>query len=124
MKYVIAIALLTLSAVVHAETITLGSEACTATNLCFNVPNNAGLSISISNATQYGRLIIYIGNEMYDSGLWAYPNLANATLYDALGNPLQVSISFTVVQKPCVREGRATVCPRRVTLNGGTLTTP
>jgi len=113
------------AATAHAETITLSSESCTQTKLCYNVPNTAGVTVDyISDATQYGRLLISIDGDLYDSGLWAYPNLADTTLYDPNGNPLQVSIGITVVQKPCVRSGRVTSCPKVVTLTGGTLTRP
>jgi hypothetical protein len=119
------VAMLLACATARAETITLGSEPCTATKICYSVPNNAGVSVEyISDATQYGRLLISIDGDLYDSGLWTYPNLANTTLYDPLGSPLQVSIDITVVQKPCVRSGRGTSCPKVVTLNGGTLTRP
>lgn len=106
----------------RAETITLSAEPCTATKICFNVGNDAGVSVDyISNGTQYGRLVISIDGDIYDSGLGAYPNLANTTLYDGSGNALYISIDITVVQKPCVRSGRVTVCPKVVTLTGGTL---
>lgn len=123
---IIAACLFGFSVAAQAEIITLSSEGCAPTRICFNVPNNEGLDITITNVnpTFYGRLVIYIGNDMYDSGLYAFPNLSDAVIYDSNGNPLHVSISFTVVRGPCVREGRATVCPQYVTLNGGTLTRP
>jgi len=109
---------------VGAETITLQPETCFAVNLCFTVPNNAGVSVDyISNATQYGRLVIEIDGDIYDSGLWARPDLSNFLIYDGAGNPLSGSISMTTVATgPCIRSGRATSCPRQTTLNGGTLT--
>lgn len=106
----------------HAKTITLGSETCLATSVCFNVPNDAGVSVDyISNATQYGRLVVSLNGDIYDSGLWAYPTLNNSPLYDAKGAVIFVTLVFSEVRKPCVRSGRATVCPVVITLTSGSI---
>ena len=119
------IALLLAPAAAFAGTINLGSETCTATKICFNVPNNGGVAVDyISDATQYGRLVISIDGDIYDSGLWTYPKLSAFTLYNAVGNTLSGSLSISVVQEPCVRVGRGLSCPKKVTLNGGKLLTP
>lgn len=109
----------------HAATVALGSEGCAATKICFNVPNDSGVSIDyISDATQYGRLVLSLDGDLYDSGLYANPTLVNSPLYDAAGNVIYVTLDISVVHKPCVREGRVTVCPVVVTLLGGTIVTP
>jgi hypothetical protein len=107
----------------YAGTIHLGSESCTRTQICFNVPNDAGVSVDyISDATQYGRLVISVDGDIYDSGLYAYPNLATFTIYDAVGNPLSGSLSITITTgTKCVQSGRVCVFPKTVVLNGGTL---
>jgi hypothetical protein len=107
----------------YAGTTTLGTETCTRTQICFNVPNSAGWTIDyISDATQYGRLVISVGGDIYDSGIYTYPNLAAFTIYDAAGNPLSGSISISIVTgTKCVQSGRVCVFPKTVTLNGGTL---
>lgn len=105
-----------------AATISLGSETCTATKICFNVPNDAGVSVDyISNATQYGRLLVSLNGDIYDSGLWAYPTLNNSPLYDAKGAVIFVTLAFSEVHKPCVRSGRVTVCPVIITLTSGSI---
>lgn len=107
---------------VHAATISLGSEACTATKICFNVPNDAGVSVDyISNATQYGRLLVSLNGDLYDSGLWAYPTLNGSPLYGANGAVIYVTLAFSEVRKPCVRSGRVTVCPVVITLMSGSI---
>lgn len=112
--------------IAHAGAVTLGSERCTSTQICFNVPNNAGLTIDyISDASQYGRLVISIGGDIYDSGLFAYPDLSNFTIYDGSGQPLSGSISVTIIRaSKCVQSGRVCVFPKTVTLNGGSVTAP
>ena len=123
MKGIILAALLA-ATTAQAGTITLGSETCTPTNVCFQVPNDAGVTIDyISNATQYRRLLVSIDGELYDSGLWAvYGPETNLVLYAANGTAITVALSWTIVQNPCVRLGRGASCPRTVTLNGGTIT--
>jgi hypothetical protein len=108
--------------VAHAETITLGSEACTSTNICYNVPNDSGATVDyISNATQYKRLVVSIDGNLYDSGLWTVTSLQDVPLYDPSGAVIYVTLNFSVKTKPCVRSGRVTVCPRFVELTGGTI---
>lgn len=121
MKYLI---LALLASTASAETVTLGTETCTRTQVCYAVPNSGGLNIEyISDASQYGRLIIEINGDIYDSGLYAYPNLANFTIYDAAGKPLSGSISLSiVVGSKCIQEGHVCVYPKTVTLTGGSLT--
>lgn len=124
MKSLLLLSLLPFAA--YAGTTTLGSEPCTRTQLCYTPPNSYGWEIDyISDATQYGELIISIGGVAYSSGAWAYPNLAAFTLYDPAGHSLSGSLSITVkVGTTCVQSGRVCVFPKTVTLNGGTLTTP
>lgn len=124
MRYLIGLALIPVLA--HAETVTLGSEACTRTQICFQVPNSGGWEIDyISDATQYGRLVISLGGDIYDSGIYAYPSLAAFTIYDAVGNPLSGSLHITIVTgTKCVQSGRVCVFPKTVVLNGGTLVRP
>jgi hypothetical protein len=117
-----------------AETITRATESCTGTNICFQVPNDAGVAVDfISNAVQYRRLVISIDGDIFDSGLGALapapntpPNttttyLETATIYDPNGNSLTVSLNWTIQTTACSRSGRVTVCPRYVTLTRGTL---
>lgn len=117
--------LLLIPTLATAGTIHLGAESCTRTQICFDVPNDGGVSVDyISDASQYGRLLISIDGDVYDSGIYAYPNLAAFTLYDAEGKPLSGSISITIVTgTKCVQSGRVCVFPKTVVLNGGTLVT-
>jgi hypothetical protein len=121
MKYLL---LALLASTASAETVTLKTETCTRTQICFNVPNNGGLTIVyISDATQYGRLVISINGDIYDSGPYTHPNLAAFTIYNAAGNPLSGSLSIRITTgTKCVQSGRVCVFPKSVTLNGGTLT--
>jgi hypothetical protein len=109
----------------QAETVNLVPQACTATNICFQVQNDAGLSIDyISDAIQYRRLIVSVNGDQYDSGLYALNgsmNQTNVPLYDPDGKVLYATLAFTVTIGTCVRSGRATVCPRHVHLDSGTL---
>lgn len=75
----------------------------------------------ISNAIQYGRLVVSLNGDIYDSGLWAFPTLNNSPLYDANGAVIFVTLAFSEVRKPCVRSGRATVCPVVITLTSGSI---
>lgn len=126
MKYLACVCALFTSGVASAGTVTLGSETCTATQICFNVPDNGGVSIDyISDASQYGRLVISIDGDIYDSGLWAYPNLSNFTIYNGLGRPLSGSISLAITRgAKCVQSGRVCVYPKSVELLGGSLVMP
>ena len=115
------------SATAHAETVTLGSESCTATNICFSVPNDKGVEIDyISVSTTYGRLTMQANGVMYDSGLYAVAGLnqTNAVLYAPDGSSALVTVQFSVTTGKCYQSGRVRVCPRYVTLLGGTLVLP
>lgn len=112
------IALVLCLAAFSASAITLGTVQCTKTNLCYNVPNDAGVTIDyISNATQYGRLLVSINGELYDSGLFTYSNV----LYAADGSSLTANLQWQVTNGPCNHSGRVTSCQKIVTLMGGTL---
>ena len=77
----------------------LGAKACTRTQICFDVPNNARLSIDyISDAIQFGRLLISIDGDIYDSGVYVHPNLSAFTIYNAAGKPLSGCLSMRVSQ--------------------------
>ena len=123
MKTLVCVFALLASSVAGAETVKLGTEACTRTQICFHVPNNAGISIDyISDATQYGRLLISINGDIYDSGIYTYPHLSAFTIYNAVGKPLSGSVSISIVTgTKCVQSGRVCVFPKTVTLKGGTL---
>lgn len=123
MKALACVFALLVSSAASAGTINLGAEACTRTQICFDVPNDAGVSVDyISDATQYGRLLISIDGDIYDSGIYAYPNLSAFTIYNAVGNPLAGSLSISIVTgTKCVQSGRTCVFPKTVTLNGGRL---
>jgi hypothetical protein len=74
MKSLLVCALLLAAGVAAADTITVQQTGCTSTQLCFNVPNDGGVTIDyISDATQYGRLLISINGNLYDSGLYYGP---------------------------------------------------
>ena len=108
-----------------AETVNLVPQACTATNICMQVQNDAGLAIDyISDAIQYRRLIVSVNGDQYDSGLYALNgslNQTNVPLYDPDGKVLYATLAFTVTTGTCVRSGKATACPRHVHLDSGTL---
>jgi hypothetical protein len=128
MKSLFLTALLFSGIAAAQTTVTLQPEDCTATNICFSVPNDAGVTIDyISDAIQYRLLVVEVNGVQYDSGLWTLNgqmNQSNVTLYAPDGSSLVASVVFTVTTGKCVRSGRATVCPRHVTLTGGTLVLP
>lgn len=98
--------------------ITLGSEQCTRTYICYNVPNDAGVTIDyINNLTADGQLLIVIDGKLYDSGRFSYSNI----LYAADGSSLTANLQWKVVNGPCNHSGRVTSCQKIVTLVGGTL---
>jgi hypothetical protein len=123
MKTLVCVLALLVASVAGAETVTLGAKACTRTQICFHVPNNAGIDIDyISDASQYGRLLISIDGDIYDSGLYVHPKLSAFTIYNAAGKPLSGSLSIVIVRgTKCVQSGRVCVFPKTVTLKGGTL---
>lgn len=107
-----------------AGTITLSSTACTATNICYDVQNDAGKTIDYLNySAHYGRLLVSMDGVIYDSGLGsASSSLQNVPLYSPYGESvIYVTVDFSQVHKPCVRSGRVTVCPVVITLTSGTI---
>ena len=114
---------LLIAGMAQAETVNLVPQACTATNICFQVQNDAGIVIDyISNAVQYKRLIVSMNGDQYDSGLYALSgnmDQTNVPLYDPEGKVLYATLAFTVTNGPCVHSGRVTTCARHVHLDSG-----
>lgn len=106
--------------------ITLIPTPCTPTNFCYNVQNDAGITIDyIDYSAHYARLTMSTGGVLYDSGLWAAPtSLRHVPLYNPDGGVVYLTVTFYQVHKPCVRSGRATICPVIITLTGGLLELP
>jgi hypothetical protein len=119
------VALLFTAGAAHAQsqTVTLEQTNCTATNICYNVPNSASLTIDyVDWAAQYKRLLVSVNGEIYDSGLWAVSGaLSNVPLYSGSGAVIYATLEFNTVIGPCVRQGRVTNCKHTVTLVSGSL---
>jgi hypothetical protein len=97
--------------------------------LCFNVPNDAGMTINyVDDAQQYGRVLVNMNGDVYDSGLYAIPRYApvnDLALYDATGKVMYATLKFLKVSTgPCQQQGKVSVCPYTVTLTTGTLVLP
>ncbi len=124
--YLCAVILFMISAVVQASTVVeLQPTGCTPTNICYNVNNDGGLSIDYINySARFARLTMSIGGVEYDSGVGAVQSLSWIPLYPPVGNVAYLTVSFSVIHKPCVRSGKVTVCPVVITLTGGSLELP
>lgn len=119
---IVSIILLLASVVAHAETITLSQDICTGTNICYSVPNSAGAEIDyIDYSSHYKRLTASIDGELYDSGIWSVNSLTNVPLYSPTGDVIYITVVFSTLQKPCVRSGKATICPVVITLTSGSI---
>lgn len=110
-----------------ATTITITNVPCN--YLCFNVPNDAGVTLNyVDDAQQYGRVLVNMNGDIYDSGIYAIPRYApvnDLALFDANGKIMYATLNFTKVSTgPCHQQGRTTVCPYKVTLTTGTLVLP
>jgi hypothetical protein len=97
--------------------------------LCFNVPNDAGVTLNyVDDAQAYGRVLVNLNGDVYDSGIYAiarYAPVNDLPLYDAAGKVMYATLNFVKVSTgPCTRQGRVTVCPYAVTLTKGTLVLP
>jgi hypothetical protein len=115
----------------YADTVTILPTPCLNAYYCTNVNNSANEPIEVVTYSQhYGRLVVFINNVVWDSGLWALlgygTNLVNIPLYDGVA-VIYVSISFTggQITGPCVQQGRVCVYPHApVSIVGGTIVTP
>jgi hypothetical protein len=130
MKGIILAALLA-ATTAHAGTITLPAQTCSGTSTAQTCSNPAPGIEYLSQSEHYGRLLVTMNGEMYDSGLWAvYPASVNgemvtssAVLTAADGTTLTASITWKVVTaSKCIQEGRTCIFPTTVTLIGGTIT--
>lgn len=118
----LALILVLASATASAAEITLQQTPCTGTYFCYNVQSNTAAEIDyIDYSSHYERLTSSLDGVLYDSGLWAVRSLVNVPLYSPEGAVIYVTVAFSEVRKPCVRSGRATICPVVVTLTGGTI---
>ena len=105
--------------IANAGTVTLEQSACDQASYCSPVANDAGDSILVVYAKQYGRLVAYVNSTFWDSGIWALPRngsdvLVNVPLYDSEGAVLYATLTFEggEVTGPCVHGGRVCVFPR------------
>jgi hypothetical protein len=108
-------------------TITMTNVPCN--YLCFSVPNNAGVTLNyVDDAQAYGRVLVNMNGDVYDSGIYAiarYAPVRDLALYDASGKVMYATLNFVKVSTgPCERQGKVTVCPYAVTLTTGTLVLP
>lgn len=108
-------------------TITMTNVPCN--YLCVNVPNSAGVTLNyVDDAQQYGRVLVNMNGNVYDSGIYAiarYAPVNNLALYDAAGQVMYATLKFVKVSTgPCHQQGRVSVCPYTVTLTSGTLILP
>jgi hypothetical protein len=108
-------------------TITMTNVPCN--YLCFSVPNNAGVTLNyVDDAQAYGRVLVNMNGDVYDSGIYAiarYAPVSDLALYDASGKVMYATLNFVKVSTgPCERQGKVTVCPYAVTLTTGTLVLP
>ena len=115
----------------HAGTVTIEPTPCVNAYYCLNVNNSANEPINVVTYSQhYGRLVMFINNVVWDSGLWALLGygtaLVNVPLYDGT-RVIHVSITFAggQVTGPCVQQGRVCVFPHApVSIEGGAIVTP
>jgi hypothetical protein len=115
----------------HAGTVTIEPTPCVNAYYCLNVNNSANEPINVITYSQhYGRLVMFINNVVWDSGLWALLGygtaLVNVPLYDGT-RVIHVSITFAggQVTGPCVQQGRVCVFPHApVSIEGGAIVTP
>jgi hypothetical protein len=110
-----------------ATTITMTNVPCN--YLCFNVPNDAGVTLNyVDDAQAYGRVLVNLNGEIYDSGIYAiarYAAVKDLALYDAAGKVMYATLNFVkVITGPCHQQGRVSICPYKVTLTTGTLLLP
>lgn len=142
MKALFALLILLACSIAQAETIELGSESCTQSNICYHVPNNVQLPISY---VIFGGswLEVSFGGAIYGAGgiaptittvpgpnnttisTWVYDNLTLVEDYGGVpGSTVTLSIVANIVSYPCQRVGRGIVCQTVSTLVDGTLITP
>jgi hypothetical protein len=119
------------SGLAHAGTVTLEPTNCLNAYYCTNVNNSANEPIEVITYNQhYGRLVVFIDNVVWDSGLWALlgqgTNLVNIPLYDGAA-VIYVSVGFKggQVTGPCVQQGHVCVYPHApVSIVGGSIVSP
>jgi len=99
----------------------LSKTSCTATYVCFNVPNNGNISIDyLADNPTYQRIVVSVDGVLYDSGLYNAKSQTNVPLYGP-NDVVYATVNLSVKIGTCVRSGKATVCPRTVTLLSGSL---
>jgi hypothetical protein len=131
MKGLVLVLICLAAGVAHAGTVTIEPTRCASAFYCSNVNNSANEPIEVLNYNQhYGRLVVFINNVVWDSGLWALlgygTSLTNIPLSDGT-DVIYVSVTFTggQVTGPCVRQGRVCIFPRApASVTGGTIVTP
>lgn len=114
MKYLLALLLLPLAA--QAETITLGSEACTGAVMCSNVPNSAGEEIAwINYAPRYSEVSMVLNGVRYAGSTPGIPTDTLLVAQDGSGSLLRLTLVFSEKTK-CAR-----YCTQQWSLVGGTI---
>ena len=103
-----------------AETVTLGTTACGTLKQCIDIPNDAGLSISLYGAPQYPWFFVYIDGVQYRAPVASGFVMDNVEAQAADGSLLTISGTFSYY-RTCTRSGRGQSCLLQWSLLGGTL---
>ena len=91
MKYLIALVLSAFASFASAETIALApTPGFGALKEFFNVPNDAGATVTIYSNNQYPTQYLYLDGVMYSG-----PNASPAVMTDALGHTVTLTTSYT-----------------------------
>ncbi len=104
----------------HAETITLGTDACSVTRQCLEVPNDAALDINIYASPSLPYVSLNVDGVAYSSKTGNGQVLDNVMLTDSVGNIVYLSGTFSSY-KTCTRSGRGQTCSTHWSFLGGSL---
>jgi hypothetical protein len=134
MKILTAIASLFIFSNIFAGTVTLGPQNCGLVKQCIEIPNDAGLDISLYGAPGYPYFFLYVDNVSYVANVpsgttidavsmqsFINPDPTNPALREYTGSFLILSGSFSTYLT-CVRSGRGQHCSTHWNFIGGSIT--
>lgn len=108
------------------QPVALYGETCTNTKICYQVPNDAGISIDLYAAITHPFVYLYVDGVQYKGtfpGAYPYPsNIEDLQMQDADGNLIYLTATFEHYTT-CGGGGRGGgYCKLHWTLVGGTIT--
>lgn len=99
-------------------TVTLGPDGCGLNRQCVDIPNDAGLELSLYSSPTAANQFLFVDSVMYTG-----QNTSPSVMYASDGSYLTLNTAWSTY-RTCSSSGRGQHCSTHWQLTGGTVTLP